>query len=78
MNINSMDFTTGGCQGGVMMYSAFCEQAGREVLLGPDNFVDLLDGPLGPELHYRCHCGRLDVIYPKARRSGRTRGAAAR
>lgn len=52
------------------MFSAFCDQVRKEVLLGPDNFVDLLDGPLGPELHFRCHCGRPGVIYPKLIRPG--------
>lgn len=48
-----------------MFFSAYCRDAGRNVLLGPDNFVDLLEGPAGLELHYRCHCGRSGVLYPK-------------
>ena len=48
-----------------MFFSAYCQDAGRNVLLGPDNFVDLRDGPSGFELHYRCHCGRSAVLYPK-------------
>jgi len=59
-----------------MMFSAFCEEIGKEVLLGPDNFADLLDGPLGLELHYLCHCGSPGVIYPKAGVAGRCRAAA--
>ncbi len=51
-------------QCGVMIFSAFCHQVGKEVLLGPDNFVDLRDGPKGFELHFNCHCGRRGVVYP--------------
>lgn len=54
------------------MFSAYCEEVGTEVLLGPDNYTDLIDGPSGMELHYRCHCGRPGVIYPKAPRLRRT------
>jgi hypothetical protein len=54
-----------------MFFSAFCADAGREVLLGPDNFVDLGDGPHGFELHYRCHCGRPGVFYPRSAATGR-------
>lgn len=59
------------------MFSAFCEQAGKEVLLGSDNFVDLLVGPFGFELHYRCHCGDTGVIYPQAGVAGRCRAPTA-
>jgi hypothetical protein len=48
-----------------MYFSAYCEEAGADVLLGSGNFVALVDGPDGAELHYRCHCGRAGVIYPK-------------
>jgi hypothetical protein len=48
-----------------MFFSAYCQEAGRNVLLGPDNFVDLCDGPAGFEVHYRCHCGRAGLLYPK-------------
>jgi hypothetical protein len=48
-----------------MFFSAYCQETGTEVLLGPDNFVDLADGPLGVELHYRCYCGEVGVLYPK-------------
>ncbi len=47
-----------------MFFSAFCQQAGKEVLLGPDNFVDLQHGADGFELHFSCHCGRLGVVRP--------------
>lgn len=48
-----------------MFFSAYCQEAGREVLLGPDNFVDLLAGTGGFELHYRCHCGRSGVLHTR-------------
>ncbi len=48
-----------------MLFSGFCQTIGREVLLGPDNFSDLCDGPSGFELHYTCHCGRAGVVFPK-------------
>ncbi|HEY3811346.1 MAG TPA: hypothetical protein VGL49_07920 [Acidimicrobiales bacterium] len=50
-----------------MFFSAFCDQAGAEVLLGPDNVVDLDYGSWGLELRYRCHCGQVGVIYPQRR-----------
>jgi hypothetical protein len=56
-----------------MYFSAFCEQAGTEVLLGPDNFVDLIDGPAGFELHYRCHCGWAGTVWPKSGAAGQCR-----
>jgi hypothetical protein len=60
-----MDYIVCTVQGGGMFFSAYCDQAGAEVLLGPDNVTDLRDGPLGLELHYRCHCGHEGVVYPK-------------
>jgi hypothetical protein len=54
-------------QGGGMFFSAYCDRVGAEVLLGPDNVLDVTDGPLGLELHYRCHCGETGVVYPKLR-----------
>jgi hypothetical protein len=48
-----------------MFFSAYCPQVGAEVLLGPDNVIDLDHGPLGIELHYRCHCGQPGVLYPQ-------------
>lgn len=51
-----------------MFFSAICEETGKEVLLSSENFVDLLDGPFGFELHYRCHCGQPGVVYPQAAR----------
>jgi hypothetical protein len=60
-----MDFTLGSLEGGGMYFSAYCEQAGADILLGSGNFVALVDGPHGTELHYRCHCGQTGVIYPK-------------
>ncbi|HWE55928.1 MAG TPA: hypothetical protein VG435_10465 [Acidimicrobiales bacterium] len=53
-------------QSGDMFFSAYCQEVGKEVLLGPDNFVDLVTGPDGFELHYRCHCGRSGVVHPQA------------
>jgi hypothetical protein len=53
-----------------MFFSAYCDEVGAEVLLGPDNLVDLGYGASGVELHYRCHCGKPGVIYPK--QSGRS------
>jgi hypothetical protein len=67
---NSMDFTTLRGQGGGMFFSAYCHDVGAEVLLGPDNFVDLRWGRLGFELHYRCHCGEGGVIHPGLERRG--------
>ena len=66
-----MDSMVAGSQSGSMFLSGYCEEAGTEVLLGPANFLDLVDGPLGFEVHYRCHCGRGGVAYPKTRRPGR-------
>ncbi len=50
---------------GGMFFSAYCQEAGTKVLLGPGNFVDLNDGPMGFELHYTCHCGRAGIVCPK-------------
>ena len=60
-----MDLMVFSVDSGGMFFSAYCQESGTNVLLGPDNFVDLLDGPSGFELHYRCHCGRDGVLYPK-------------
>jgi hypothetical protein len=54
-----------------MFFSSFCDEAGKEVLLGPDRFMDLQDGPHGFELHYRCYCGRPGVVFPKVENIGR-------
>jgi hypothetical protein len=62
-----MDFMLESLDGGGMYFTAYCEEAGANVLLGAGNFVALLDGPLGTELHYRCHCGQAGVVYPKGR-----------
>jgi hypothetical protein len=64
-----MDFSVAKREGIYMFFSAYCREAGTEVLLGPDNFVDLEDGPFGVELHYRCHCGERGVLYPKRPRA---------
>jgi hypothetical protein len=61
----SMDYTMGMSQAETMYFSAFCSQLGRPVLLGDSNVVGVDDGPMGPELHYQCHCGEPGVIYPK-------------
>ena len=53
-----------------MFFSGFCEEVGRDVLLGPANFVDLCAGPHGLELHYSCYCGRPGVFYPKVENGG--------
>jgi hypothetical protein len=66
-----MDFTNVWVHAGAMFFSAFCEETAAPVLLTPDDFVDLRDGPLGFELHYRCHCGRPGVVFPKSGASGR-------
>jgi hypothetical protein len=66
-----MDFKLGASEGGGMFFSAYCDQAGAEVLLGPDNVIDLTYGSLGPELHYRCHCGQSGVVYPRHRAPAR-------
>jgi hypothetical protein len=60
-----MDFRLEEVEGGTMFFSAYCEEAGAEVLLGPDNVLDLGDGPFGMELRYRCYCGQVGVVYPK-------------
>ena len=72
-----MDYTIRRGHSGLMYYSAFCEQAGTDVLLGPDNFLDLVDGPSGFELHYRCHCGRPGTVRPKSGGPGRCGHPAA-
>jgi hypothetical protein len=61
----SMDFRLWGVEGSGMFFSAYCDEAGAEVLLGPDNVLDLGYGQCGMELHYRCYCGQTGVIYPK-------------
>ena len=66
-----MDLTVAGVHIGGMFFSSFCDQAGREMLFGPDDYVDLRDGPHGFELHYRCHCGRPGVVFPKRESVGR-------
>ena len=60
-----MDYMLKSLEGGGMYFSAYCEEAGANVLLGSGNFVALVDGPFGAELHYRCHCGEAGVVYPK-------------
>jgi hypothetical protein len=52
-----------------MFFSAYCADAGAEVLLGPDNVLDLGHGSLGLELHYRCYCGETGVLYPQLDRT---------
>jgi hypothetical protein len=52
-----------------MFFSAYCPDAGAEVLLGPDNVLDLGHGPFGMELHYRCYCGETGVLYPQLDRT---------
>jgi hypothetical protein len=52
-----------------MFFSAYCCDAGAEVLLGPDNVLDVGHGPLGLELHYRCYCGETGVLYPQRDRT---------
>jgi hypothetical protein len=59
-----------------MIFSAFCDQAGAEVLLGPDNVTEVTSGPWGLELRYRCHCGQLGVIYPQLARDPAPRKCA--
>ncbi len=59
-----MDWTLSKDQAEVMIFSAFCQEAGKEVLLGPDNFLDLRHGTEGFELHFSCHCGRSGVVRP--------------
>ena len=53
-----------------MFFSGFCQQRGRNVLLGPDNFRDLRHGERGFELRYRCHCGADGVVYPDLEATG--------
>lgn len=69
VNNKSMDFMVDLYQAEGMFFSAYCDQVGTEVLLGPDNVLDVSDGPLGLELHYRCHCGDTGVVYPKLSRA---------
>lgn len=71
-----MDLTVGWVHSGSMFFSAMCADTGREVLLGPGNFVDLRDGPRGFELEYACYCGRRGVAYPRTGAIG-TCGAVA-
>jgi hypothetical protein len=52
-----------------MFFSAYCADAGAEVLLGPDNVLELGHGPCGFELHYRCYCGETGVLYPQRGRT---------
>ena len=59
-----------------MFFSAYCDEAGADVLLGPDNVLDLRHGALGPELHYRCHCGQVGVIYPRLTHEATARRSA--
>ena len=61
-----MDLTVIRDHSGVMFFSAMCRETGREVLLGPANFLDLRDGPDGFELEYRCYCGRRGVAFPQS------------
>jgi hypothetical protein len=60
-----------GYQSGHMYFSGICSVAGKEVLLGPANLVDMTEGPHGFEIHYRCHCGRAGVVFPKVETVGR-------
>lgn len=60
-----MDFIVNRVHSGPMIFSSFCREAGTEVLLDSDSFIDLRDGPLGFELHYNCYCGRTGILYPK-------------
>jgi hypothetical protein len=66
-----MDLTARTGESVGMFFSAYCSDAGAEVLLGPDNVLDVGHGPFGLELHYRCYCGQAGVLYP---RLGRTSG----
>ena len=61
-----MDYNLGCGEDDRMYFAAYCEEVRADVLLGSSNFVSLRDGPLGVELHYRCHCGQPGVLYPKA------------
>lgn len=60
-----MDLTVDRVHSGFMFFSALCRETGREVLLGPANFVDLRTGPHGFELEYSCYCGRRGVSFPR-------------
>jgi hypothetical protein len=75
MKNKSMDLSAGAVEGGSMFFSAYCAEAGTDVLLGPDNVVDLSHGPFGFELHYRCHCGQAGVVYPQLDRDAGPRCA---
>jgi hypothetical protein len=75
MKNKSMDLRARAMEGGTMFFSAYCAEAGTEVLLGPDNVVDLSHGPFGFELHYRCHCGQAGVLYPQLGRDAGPRCA---
>lgn len=66
-----MDLMLTRVQSGGMYFSGFCGVAGKDVLLGPGNLVDLRDGPNGFEIHYRCHCARPGVVFPKLESVGR-------
>jgi hypothetical protein len=75
MKNRSMDLRAAAVEGRKMFFSAYCAEAGTQVLLGPDNVVDLSHGPFGFELHYRCHCGEAGVVYPRLDRDARPRCA---
>jgi hypothetical protein len=60
-----MDLITLTGESGGMFFSAYCAEAGTEVLFGADNVTDLRHGPHGLELHYRCYCGESGVLYPQ-------------
>jgi hypothetical protein len=66
-----MDLMTAEGESEGMFFSAYCPEAGADVLLGPDNVVDLAHGPCGLELHYRCYCGETGVLYPQRDRQAR-------
>ena len=66
-----MDLTLRRVQSAVMFFSAFCEEAGKDVLLGAERVLDLRYGRLGFELHYSCYCGQHGVVYPKSENRGR-------
>jgi hypothetical protein len=66
-----MDLSLAEVEGEGMFFAAYCSDAGADVLLGPDNVVDLRYGAFGPELHYRCHCGQPGVVYPRLHRNAR-------
>jgi hypothetical protein len=58
-----------------MFFSAYCCDAGTEVLFGVDNVLDVGYGSFGLELHYRCYCGHTGVIYPQISRTANSRCA---